>query len=248
MLNASWYVCSGQTVNDSASGDYKNTKYPSSYYTETTSAYAGGISGSASDSCSISNCYNDGAITSWGLKRNVYNLWFKYFNINVWNVHEFKYDGIKTQAISSYVNYRGNIVGYRSSSKMLIINCYAPTIVASAVDANSSGYRIISSWFTDCRLTVSTRMDGNTYVFEWEYIEGGDYNKGGDLYSKTIVAPDTYLLESLTSQSISDIVSTNSNIWAIDNYEDGDNLKINNGKPFIKEFYWEHTSKIPNDE
>ena len=57
------------------------------------------------------------------------------------------------------------------------------------------------------------------------------------VYSKQLTVDSSYTNE-IVSTNLNDLITINSNVWAVDS-------KINGGKPFIRDFYWEYSAVKP---
>lgn len=244
------YICRGTRTDSGANGDYKGKSYQSYSYPYNIYAYAGGIAGYAEDSSSVGLVYNTGAIDSNGRSYTEYQLYFKYFEEGLFGGHHYDFEPATLTARGGFKYYKGNIIGFRSSSSSTCSTsyCYAEEEInsinncwKSALDTPKgvSYYGGEGSPYSEMKQGARFNYSNNSILEVYCYMSVARNDETTQVvYSKQLAVDSSYTNE-IVSTNLNNLITVNSNVWAVDS-------KINGGKPFIRDFYWEYSAVKPS--
>lgn len=267
-----YWVCPGTRVDSKAKGSYNQSPDKSTSYRSTTYNYAGGIVGYTNANTTINYCYSTPDIRN-NYNSDDYYQYYYYFKVlqrNWRNVHYYNWPSSQIFVTAKGRDFRGQIVGYNNNGA--ITNCYSANSIAdykSALNLQAGTIGIItqqdytrktgiydvdylyfSSIVTGTKLTITieTNRVSSNKLSSW--TEGkaitidnltNDIDRSSGTTRFTYETTITNLTPSFgtSSTKINDIVTANSSVWATDS-------SINNGQPFIRDFYWKYSYSTPS--
>lgn len=250
-----WFACDGTYTDLPKKNDGTATGATSASTSTATKTHsngnAGGICGYAdSKNTTISYCYSSNN-SDGGMDKYEYVIYFKVYCVwykgTIFNSTKHKYSDatLFTLKYSQTQYNRGEITSYESKAN--ISNCYGPSSGVSELSSETTSASPSSlsmpSWddATDkaCTesLNVSISSSGisfsmSTYAVKpshnWTISKPSYSNKYYDKYTE--------------------ITSANSSVWGIDKSSTDSTKLINNGYPYIKDFYWQYSTQEPTKQ